>query len=97
MISSVINPKGNRRDDQFSRCEEYIFFIYFGNARISSNGTDMLRPRDDIKAGDKSIRLRALLRQASNHGKRTDRPNLFIRCSLKKKPENSLGMDLFFR
>ena len=91
MISSVINPKGNRRDDQFSRCEEHIFFVYFGNARISSNGTDMLRPQDDIKAGDKSIRLRALLRQASNHGKRTDRPNLFYPLLFEKKTGKFIG------
>ena len=29
MITSVINPKGNRRDNEFSRCEEYIFFAGF--------------------------------------------------------------------
>ena len=29
MVSSVINPKGNRRDNEFSRCEEYLFFVYF--------------------------------------------------------------------
>ena len=80
MISSVINPKGNRRDNEFSRCEEYIFFVYIGNAAIISNGTDMLRDTEKKEIGDekdKSVRLRALLRQASNHGKRTDRPNLF--------------------
>lgn len=80
MISSVINPKGNRRDNEFSRCEEYIFFVYIGNAAIISNGTDMLRDTETKGTGDekdKSVRLRALLRQASNHGKRTDRPNLF--------------------
>lgn len=79
MISSVINPKGNRRDNQFSRCEEYIFFVYIGHAAITSNGTDMLRQidKDSSDEADKSIRLRGLLRQASNHGKRTDRPNLF--------------------
>ncbi len=79
MVSSVINPKGNRRDNEFSRCEEYIFFVYIGNSTIISNGTDMLRNSDDenICEQDKSIRLRGLLRQASNHGKRTDRPNLF--------------------
>ena len=27
MVSSVINPKGNRRDNEFSRCEEFIYFI----------------------------------------------------------------------
>ena len=47
MISTVINPKGNRRDNEFSRCEEYIFFVYFGAASISSNGMDMLREKTD--------------------------------------------------
>ena len=93
MISSVINPKGNRRDNEFSRCEEYIFFVYFGNSAIVSNGTDMLR--DNISAEtdeeDKSVRLRALLRQASNHGKRTDRPNLFYPLLFDKNTGKFLG------
>ena len=39
----------------------------------------MLRPaeKDSSRSNDKDVRLRGLLRQASNHGKRTDRPNLF--------------------
>ena len=78
MVSSVINPKGNRRDDEFSRCEEYLFFVYFGNAAITSIGSDMLRDyQENETTKDNTIRLRALLRQASNHGKRSDRPNLF--------------------
>lgn len=71
MISTVINPKGNRRDNEFSRCEEYIYSIYIGAAAIISNGTDMLREVEEDEIGDskdKSVRLRALLRQASNHG-----------------------------
>ena len=69
MISSVINPKGNRRDDEFSRCEEYIFFVYIGNAAITSNGSDMLRQIEpaDTEEDDGSIRLRALQRSAGNH------------------------------
>lgn len=78
MVSSVINPKGNRRDNEFSRCEEYLFFVYFGNSSITSNGSDMLRTVEtEAQEEDNSIRLRALLRGASNHGRRTDRPNLF--------------------
>ncbi len=78
MISSVINPKGNRRDNEFSRCEEYIFVVYLGGSYITSNGSNMLKEKNDEETSqDKSVRLRALLRQASNHGKRTDRPNLF--------------------
>ena len=93
MISSVINPKGNRRDNQFSRCEEYIFFVYIGNAAITSNGTDMLRQADNESSDeeDKSIRLRGLLRQASNHGKRTDRPNLFYPLLFDKASGRFLG------
>lgn len=91
MVSSVINPKGNRRDNEFSRCEEYIFFVYIGNSYIVSNGSDMLRTQENSKSEDRSIRLRALLRQASNHGKRTDRPNLFYPLLFEKKTGKFLG------
>lgn len=93
MISSVINPKGNRRDNQFSRCEEYIYFVYVGDAAIVSNGADMLRQNDKGSSSedDKSIRLRGLLRQASNHGKRTDRPNLFYPLLFDKENGKFLG------
>lgn len=78
MITTVINPKGSKRSNEFSRCEEYIFFIYIGSASISSIGSNMLRDDDgDTSEDKKAIRLRTLLRQASNEGKRTDRPNLF--------------------
>ena len=96
MITSVINPKGNRRDNEFSRCEEYIFFVYLGRAAIVSNGADMLRESMDNSNSeklyeDKSVRLRALLRQASNHGKRTDRPNLFYPLLFEKKSGKFIG------
>ena len=94
MISSVINPKGNRRDSQFSRCEEYIFYVYIGSAALVSNGTDMLRSASESEADEKrdlSVRLRGLLRQASNHGKRTDRPNLFYPLLFEKETGRFLG------
>ncbi len=95
MVSTVINPKGNRRDNQFSRCEEYIFYIYIGSASLFPNGTDMLRSVVDKNvsqdAKDLSVRLRALLRQASNHGKRTDRPNLFYPLLFDKETGKFLG------
>jgi len=92
MISTVINPKGNRRDNEFSRCEEYVFFIYIGNSAIFSNGSDMLRLKEENDdEEDKSIRLRALLRQASNHGRRVDRPNLFYPLLFHKDTGRFLG------
>ena len=94
MISSVINPKGNRRDNQFSRCEEYIFYVYIGSAALVSNGTDMLRSASESETDEKrdlSVRLRGLLRQASNHGKRTDRQNLFYPLLFEKETGRFLG------
>lgn len=38
MISSVINPKGTGRLNEFSRTDEYIFFVLFGNVHIPNIG-----------------------------------------------------------
>ena len=92
MVSSVINPKGNRRDNEFSRCEEYLFFVYFGDSKITSNGEDMLREAfEEDESNNRDIRLRALLRGASNHGKRTDRPNLFYPLLFEKNTGKFIG------
>lgn len=90
MISSVINPKGNRRDSEFSRCEEYIFYLRFGNAALNSANEDMLR-NIEVRRTKKKIRLRALLRGASNHGRRTDRPNLFYPLLFDKNTGKFVG------
>lgn len=34
MVSSVINPKGTARTTYFSRTDEFIFFVFFGNAVV---------------------------------------------------------------
>ena len=93
MITSVINPKGNRRDGQFSRCEEYLFFVYIGNSSITTNGCDMLRnEKSEISENETdSIRLRALLRGASNHGRRSDRPGLFYPILFDKETGKFVG------
>ena len=53
----------------------------------------MLRESDNKQddKSDSSIRLRALLRGASNHGKRTDRPNLFYPLLFEKVSGKFLG------
>jgi len=35
MVSSVINPSGAKRDNLFSRADEYIYFVTFGHAAVS--------------------------------------------------------------
>ena len=40
MISSVINPKGTGRWNEFSRTDEYIFFVLFGAAAVPDKAGD---------------------------------------------------------
>lgn len=81
MITSVINPKGVRRDNEFSRCEEYLFILLFGDAKVSAIGNSMLRTmnveKEDQDTSLDNIRWKASMRSASSNGRRKDRPNLF--------------------
>lgn len=42
MISSIINPKGTARTNEFSRVNEYIYFVMIGDYTLSRTGSDML-------------------------------------------------------
>jgi adenine-specific DNA-methyltransferase len=74
MISIVINRKGNPRRGEFSRCEEYIYFVRFGDARVYPWRSDMLHESDDQSPMD--VRWKSLLRLAST-GQTEGRFNLF--------------------
>ncbi len=74
MISTVINRKGNARRGEFSRSEEFIYFLRFGDAEISPWRTDMLNQTDD--ANNEKIRWKSLLRLAST-GQTSGRFNMF--------------------
>jgi adenine-specific DNA-methyltransferase len=39
MVSTVINAKGIIRDNEFSRTNEFLFFVFFGNHRITPEQT----------------------------------------------------------
>jgi len=60
MISSVINPKGTARANEFSRIDEYIFFVTLGNAALIRWSRDMLTERDYSE--DEDVRWRGLAR-----------------------------------
>jgi adenine-specific DNA-methyltransferase len=55
MITSVIKPGGTSRTKEFSRVEEYVFFVFLGNAEIVRTTDNMLAPagrsEDDAPAG----------------------------------------------
>lgn len=77
MISSVINPAGVSRNNQFSRTNEYIYIVSFGSCMPAS-----LLLEDswigEIKniARKKGLRWNTLLRSGS-HVLRSDSPNQF--------------------
>lgn len=71
MVSDVINPSGSSRKDLFSRSDEYIFFVLFGEAKVIYNNNNMLYPVEERKA-----RWDGLVRRGAT-GKRSARPNLF--------------------
>lgn len=59
MISSVINPKGTARTNEFSRVDEYIYFVMIGAYTLFRTGSDMLT--QDV-SDDKSVRWRGFPR-----------------------------------
>ena len=71
MVSTVINPKGSVKDGQFTRCEEYIYYLAFGEAMIQGDRTDYL-----FESEKKDVRWPSLKRTGT-HSSRQDRPNLF--------------------
>jgi adenine-specific DNA-methyltransferase len=74
MVSTVINRKGNSRRGEFSRCEEFLYFVRYGGAAVAPWSTDMLHETDRTKGTD--IRWKSLLRLAST-GQTAGRFNLF--------------------
>lgn len=60
MVSSVINPKGTARANEFSRIDEYIFFVTLGDAKLRRWSRDMLTERDYSE--DEDVRWRGLAR-----------------------------------
>ncbi|MFM2006578.1 MAG: hypothetical protein RLZZ09_2233, partial [Pseudomonadota bacterium] len=74
MISSVINPKGSARTGRFSRVDEYIYFVFFGNSKVSPWRTDMLR---EVNENGRSVRWAGLMRNGEG-SRRTRIPSMFF-------------------
>ena len=77
MVSSVISPQGATREKQFSRTDEYIYIIEFGDAAPSPLvlGAEWSAGQS-ISAGSTKLIWDSLKRRGSNSLRR-DRPNLF--------------------
>ena len=65
MVTSVINQSGVARVGQFYRAEEYLFFVFIGNATITPISNDMLNAPESYE-GKKIDIWRRLLRSGTN-------------------------------
>ena len=72
MITSVTNPKGVATKKEFSRVDEYLFFVFIGDSSVISGNNDMLHEMEKAK----TVRWASLLRSGNNSARRA-RPNLF--------------------
>jgi adenine-specific DNA-methyltransferase len=71
MTTIVINPKGTARYNEFSRVEEYAFFVFVGGVRLQSSSSDMLTDRD--YSSETHVRWRGLAR-TGRKGLRSNNP-----------------------
>lgn len=83
MVTSLINPKGVARGQEFYRVDEYIFFVCFGSASVIKTNDPMILTgkRNDVlhsgeEAETKRVRWGNLLRSGTD-AKRSDRKNQF--------------------
>jgi adenine-specific DNA-methyltransferase len=74
MVASVINPQGTGRTNEFSRTNEYLFFVMFGAIQIQASGDNMF-DRDESQAAV-PIEWRNL-RRRERESVRGARPNQF--------------------
>jgi adenine-specific DNA-methyltransferase len=81
MTSIVINPKGTARYNEFSRVEEYAFFVFIGSVKLQATGSDMLTDRD--YASESDVRWRGLAR-TGRKGLRSNNPGSWYPIFLRK-------------
>lgn len=74
MVSTIIKPEGTNRPDEFSRTNEFIYFLMFGASRVSPT-------EDDMSGRDRGERNKPIewrnLRRRENTSVRSARPNQF--------------------
>ena len=76
MVSTVIKPEGTNRTGEFSRTNEFVYFVMFGSARVLPSSDDMTGRQDSAAEDSTKIEWRNL-RRRENSSVRKARPNQF--------------------
>ncbi|AWI84272.1 site-specific DNA-methyltransferase [Alloyangia pacifica] len=90
MVSTIIKPEGTNRFGEFSRTNEFVYVVMFGDARVEANHDDM-SGRETISE-ERPIEWRNL-RRRENTSVRSARPNQFYAVFVdpEKKEIHSVG------
>lgn len=76
MITSIIKPEGTQRRNEFSRTNEYIFFVMFGNKYVLPYVNDMVS--DELQENENNTPLTYKnFRRTDSNSVRSARPNQF--------------------
>jgi adenine-specific DNA-methyltransferase len=94
MVTSVINRAGSQRAGSFSRVEEYIFYVFFGESKVSRWTSTML---DDeaLQANNRSTMPTVwftAVRRGTPSALREARPNLFYPVYLEGQSGKFVGV-----
>jgi adenine-specific DNA-methyltransferase len=90
MVTTSIKPSGSRRASEFSRVEEYVFFVMF-EIGPADHLTDMLRNDGESVKTASPITWQGLRRRGSTDWRRSHRPNGFYPIFIKDGAIHSIG------
>lgn len=92
MVSCCIMPGGVSRLNEFSRCDEYIFFVKIGSASPCSMQLDKEWLNGVKNTSKTKVHWEGLLRTGTNN-MRADRPNLFYPVLVSNDGKKFIGAD----
>nr|WP_238362242.1 DNA methyltransferase [Actinopolymorpha pittospori] len=76
MVTITINHRGVARNREFTRVEEYAFFVFLGDAGPALTTDDLLSSEQRDESRPDPVRWERLIK-GSNNARRQDRPKLF--------------------
>jgi adenine-specific DNA-methyltransferase len=88
MVSSVINPRGIVRENEFARSNEFIFFLWFGNAHISPEG---IEESSGTPVAWETMRRRSVAGARGRKGKGACGPNQFFAIHVDEQSGTIVG------
>jgi len=89
MVSTIIKPEGTNRMNEFSRTNEYIYFLMFGDVSLSPTTNSMFNIASEAENEEDDDSKRGLewrsLRRRENTSVRSARPNQFYPIFVNKQ------------